>query len=255
MPYQVPPAVNYPTPLVAIPSLVNRTPPDGERMVPVEIDWGTMGGTDHCVAINLQNNATSNFSQIVALSIDNSDCGADIRFVFPDTGETTTIPAYSPKVIIEVFTSMTQFFVVAGFNSEQVLTGDQTRFSILNFMPPPIAVPVTQEQAISAVSANATQATTQLVPTTEDGTLEQAYCTFTTYSSVAGNADWNLQDGTGKTIGIGRVANEGSFKTQLVIFQLVNAAIRFSGGIVLNINNNGLDASTQWNMNLYYRKP
>lgn len=255
MPYQVPPAVNYPTPLVAIPSLVNRTPPDGERMVPVEIDWGTMGGADHCVAINLQNNATSNFSQIVALSIDNSDCGADIRFVFPDSGETTTIPAYSPKVIIEVFTSMTQFFVVAGFNSEAVLNGDQTRFSILNFMPPPIAVPVTQEQAIAAVGTNATVASTQVVPATEDGTLEQAYMTFTSFSATAGNADWSLKDGTGKVLGIGRVANEGDQKTQLVIFQLVGVALRFSGGITLEIDNHGLDSDTQWNTNLYYRKP
>lgn len=255
MPYLPPPAKNYQSNLVAIPSIVRRDPREGDKMIPVEIDWANDGGDNNCVSINIQNNATLEFSQIVALSVDNSDCGADIRFVFSDTSETITIPAYAPKIIIEVFTSALQFIVQAGFNSETVLANDSSRFSILNFLPPPIAVPTTQEQAIAAVSANATQATTQVIPAGVNGTLEQAYVTFTTWSSVSADAGWDLKDGTGQLIGIGHVATEGSFKTQLVIFQLVNAAVRFSNGIVLEIQNNGLDASTQWNTNLYYRTP
>ena len=107
MPVTVPPAINYPSPLLSQPDRYMQVPPEGARMIPCEIDWGTMGSGGTLItsmSINLQNNSTKTFTQICSLAVDNSACCSDVQFVFPDTAETMTIPAYTPKCIVPVFT-------------------------------------------------------------------------------------------------------------------------------------------------------
>ncbi len=148
MPISIPPAIKYPNPLASLPDYwqQDRPPVEGPRQIPVEILWGTMGGSgsQKCIAFNGygggQGSANA-FSRINALSVDNSACGCDVQFIFTDTSQTITIPAYSPYIVIPVFTNRVDFYVLT---KGTVLSDDQTRFSVHNTLPPPIAVPTTQ---------------------------------------------------------------------------------------------------------------
>lgn len=150
MPLLIPPAVNYPSPLVAVPSLMQDEPKEGRKQVSCEINWGAPAAilAAKAVAINLQNNATLNFSQVSSLKVDNSKCGADVTFLFPDTFETITIPAGAPLAVVPVFSNSTQFYVSAP-NS---LAGDITRFQVLNYRTYPADVPDAQNQQATKVA-------------------------------------------------------------------------------------------------------
>jgi hypothetical protein len=254
MPVTAPPAKNYSDPLVAVPTIYRNAPNDGNRMIPVEILWGTMGGPNNCVNINLQNNATLNFTQIVALAVDNSQCGADIQFIFPDTSETTTIPAYSPKTIIEVFTNATQFYVLA---IGTILSTDISRFSIHNSLPPPIAVPTSQEQ--NTASANNLDITAAadltLVASTVNGTLEALDVNVWLANSSNKQAIMQIKDGTGKVIWGGQVSSNGTDNTNFHLTDLNNLSVRFSHGLVLHISSSNLPAGSRAIVNLFYRIP
>lgn len=246
----VPPAVNYLSPLVAVPSIVLRPPKEGDKLINCEIDWGTQGGSDNCVSINLQNNATLEFSQIVALSVDNSACAADIQFVFPDTGNTLTVPAYAPSLIIEVFTNQTQFFVI----SPSAQPEDVTRFAILNHLPPPVAVPFTVEQ--QTLSSNNITAdgsgTNQLLPDTISGTLENLQVFRCGPIATGGTQFFVIKDGTGA------VLTSGQFSTavdniNVILLNLDNMHIRFNDGLVFT--QSGADLGGAYIVNGLYRAP
>ena len=138
----VPPSKNYQSPLVAVRSIVGRDPPEGPMQIPIEIDWTTMGAqqgstTTWATYINLQNLTTQAFSQVCGLKVDNSQCGSDVQIIFTDTQEIITIPAYEPLAVFPVFTAATQFYAVA----LNAIGADATRIQVLNFLPPPVAVP------------------------------------------------------------------------------------------------------------------
>jgi hypothetical protein len=250
MPLAIPPAVNYPSPLIALPTKWENTPPEGPMIVPCEIDWGIMGGSNNNVSINMQNNAVLNFSQIVALSVDNSNCGADVQFVFPDTTETMTVPAYTPKLIIPVFTNQTQFFVYAPLAQSE----DITRFSIHNTLPPPIAVPVTAEQNIAGVAGvNISAGTTQIVPANISGTLETmiVFVSMTTSAII----NFNIQDGNGAVIATAQLPGPLSGNAYVEPIDLQNVRVRFQNGIKLVITTPTGSTDGSVMVNLYYRTP
>lgn len=255
MALQIPPSVNYQSPLVSIPSLAESDAKEGPRMVNLEIDWGTMGGASNCVSVNPSNNATLTFSQILALSVDNSTCGSDVRFTFPDTQETVTIPAYAPKIIVPVFTNQTQFFVQALGEEPQ----DITKFSILNFVPPPIALPLSQEQNIANIGAiNVTaNGSTQLIAAGINGALEGAFISF--YGSTGSGAsviNWTLQDGSATPVVLAAGSNEFGTGTgyQGLAFQLNGLQVRFQNGVKLSYTITATVNAT-YSANLYYRTP
>lgn len=249
MTLSVPPAVNYQSPLIAVPTRWDQSPPEGSKIIPCEVDWGAMGGSFNCVSFNLQNNATLNFSQIVALSIDNSACGSDIKFIFPDTSETLAIPAYAPKTIVPVFTNQTQFWLSCPFAQSE----DITRFSILNSMTPPIAVPTTQEQTVAVISDIAAATTNvQLVPTTVNGTLENASISFSDGGTL-GSCSWKLQDGNANALAGGTVGTVSGAAITALVYAVTELRVRFQGGIVLVMIDGG--ATGVFDFNLYYRTP
>ncbi len=253
MTLSVPPAVNYQSPLIAVPTRWDQAPIEGSKIIPCEVDWGTMGGTSNCVSFNLQNNATLNFSQIVALSIDNSACGADIEFIFPDTTETLSIPAYAPKTIVPVFTNQTQFWL----SSPNAQSEDITRFAILNSMPPPIAVPTTQEQN-SAVNVNvpATAAgDAVIVASTINGTLENAFIFLFGSGGVTGISAWTLKDGNNNIIAGGQLVSVQNGVIAVAVLELTDIRVRFQNGLKINIASATLGAGSILAVNLYYRTP
>lgn len=248
----VPPAVNYQSPLVAVPTRwQNKNPAEGPKMIPCEIDWGQMGGPNNSVFFNLQNNATLNFSQITAIAVDNSACGGDVQFAFPDTTETVTIPAYSPKIIVPVFTNQTQFYVL-GIG---VQATDVTRFSIQNVVPPPIAVPVTEEQNTAVFNNITTQITApgtlQLVPAGVNGTVETV---FATVNAGGGILIFTLQDGSGKIIAGGQTTGVAGSST-FTVLDLQEIRVRFQNGLRFISSVATISAGGAASINVYYRTP
>jgi hypothetical protein len=253
MALSVPPAVNYQSPLNALPVKWDRTPSEGSKIIPCEVDWGTMGGPNNCVSFNLQNNATLNFSQIVALSIDNSVCGSDIEFIFSDTTETLSIPAYAPKTIVPVFTNQTQFWL----SCPSARSEDITRFSILNSMPPPIAVPTTQEQTTASASSIDITVTgsIQIVATTINGTLENISIDGNLYANATGGeVSWQMVDGNSVVIAQGgQIGNLNSWN-YFNALTLNDVRLRFQGGLKFQWTTLHVGAG-QYDVNLYYRTP
>lgn len=250
MPITIPPAANYPGPLLSM-GMSDGEPPEGRRIVPVELNWGATYAASGCVAFNLQNYQQLNFSKIRAISVDNSQCGADVRFIFPDTNEYTTIPAYSPKTIIEVFTNQTQFFVQALGQ----ISADVTNFSMLNYVPPPVSVSVSQEQNNASVNNinGTTVADTVLVANTMFGTLEDAVISLLPAGGSGDRSTWVIKDGTGKIILAG--GNTGDTTGIQSGPNLNNVHVRFQQGLIFSITSSTLAAGATYSANLYYRTP
>ncbi len=251
MDIQVPNPINYPSPLVAVPSRVMFPPREGNKQIPCQINWSD--APDGCMLVNLGNNATLEFSQISAIKCDNSLCGATVTFVFPDTGETVAFPAYSPNTIIEVFSQQTQFYVVAA----GPITPDVTRFQILNFLPPPVSVSVSTEQQTASASnvSAAAPLVVDLVAPGINGTLQALQVQFGVANAAGNsNAAITVTDGNGKQIAYSAVFVKATEQTNTTIIDLSNINVRFQNGITLTVAGLGI-ASGEFNANAFYRFP
>lgn len=252
MPISIPPSVNYQSPLNAIPSRVLSAPKEGNHQIPCEILWGTMGGANKCVAFNIQNNATLEISQIAAIKVDNSACGASIQFIFPDTMETITVPAYMPDAIVPVFSNGLQFYVqaVAPINT------DVTRFQLLNFLPPPVVVPTTEEQqtlVVGNISA-AAAGVLQILPTNVSGTIQGVQVSFGVASPAGdSNAIITIQDGNAKLIARVPVFVKSGVPANIA-FPFMDIDVRFQSGLQAIISGLLIPAG-EYNVNLFYRLP
>jgi hypothetical protein len=254
MPLTVPASKPYPNPLASLPARWDKTPPEGARQITCEILWGAMGGPANCVEINAQNLDPQTFSQIAAMSVDNSLCGSDVVFLFPDTQETLSVPAYLPKAICEVFTQTRQFWV----SCPNALPSDITRLTILNTTPPPVVIPVTNEQNIASTNAISVSASgsQQLVPATINGTLEDVYATYAFNNSASGQITWTLTDGTAKVIAQGVNVSANGTQSAGVLLNLNDVAIRFKGGLLFTwVTSGTLTAPSTVSFNVYYRQP
>lgn len=253
----VPPAVNYPNQLIGVPirwaNSLPGNPPEGPQLINIGVTWGSMGGTSHCVYVNLQNNATLNFSQVATLSVDNSACAADIQFVFPDTGETTTIPAYAPKVVVPIFSNSNQFYIYA----PNAQSDDVSNISILNFLPPPIDISTTQEQnfvAEGSILANSAT-TTALVSSSISGTLENCFISASLGVSASAGCAWQLIDGNSNVLAAGRCAIVGTASQQATVLNLQGVHVRFQNGLGFKIVSTTFGGDSSFSVNAYYRTP
>ena len=255
MPFTIPPAINYSDTLIPKTVTLNNPnigqPTDGTRMIPVEIDWGTMGGASYCVMFNLANLSVNNFSGMQAISVDNSSSGSDIIIVFTDTMETTQVPAYTPKAIVPVFTGSSSFYVIA----TKPLPIDVTRMSIMNFCPPPAIIPISKEQAFATVSGIAMVAgTTHIIPASVSGTLQNGFIGFFAWSNNAETGVFTLNDGAGTLIAGAKLGLEGGHVVGYTAWEATDINVRFSGGITLTCDN-GIGNDGSLSVNLYYRTP
>lgn len=250
-------ATNYPSPLVALASPFGKEPAEGRYQIPVEIDWGSMGGSNFLCSFNLQNSGnTKEISQICAVHVDNSACGADVQFIFTDTSETVTVPAYSNYALVPIFSRSLEFFVQAGIDNEVVEPADVTRFTLFNFVPPPVVIAPSNEQSPGSVSfTNVTGAgTTDLTSATLNGTIESISGIYNGLSIAAGTADFKLVDGTGQNLAWGQVtvANATNY-AGIVVFNIPIAAQRFHNGIQLV--QSGANIGGQLTLNIAVRTP
>lgn len=167
-------AAPYASPVVSLPARWDRAdpsyvpPPEGSRFVAMEIDWSDYPAG--VVSANVFGNTPSaQLSRIAAISVDNVDCGATVDFVFPDTGEVLTVPAYTAG-IYPVFTNATSFYVVADGRDNS----DVTRFKLHNTVPPPVTVAADNIQSVAALQTAPLNVNNsyQIVPAGTSGTLE-----------------------------------------------------------------------------------
>lgn len=255
MAFTVPNAVNYSSPLNAVPLDWTSPPVEGAKGIQCTINWGTQGGANDAVYVNCQNNATLNFSKIRAIIVDNSKSGADIEFIFPDTETTVTVPSYTPYAIIPVFTNQTQFYVVA----EGAASEDISSFTILNTAPPPLAVPTTQEQnffSSSPINANAS-GSLALLPSTANGTIEALSIGGALSSGTVNSAALNvsLHDGSGNIFMQAILDVPASSISSQLLFQLSDLRLRFQDGLTLSWVTTGAPVFGLLVPNVYYRTP
>jgi hypothetical protein len=166
VPIIIPPFSQYQAPLFPLRGLWNAPPVEGDMFVAAEIDWGTYP-PGQAVQLALSGNSPVAMSQIVALSVDNSRCGTDIRFVFPDSGFTLVVPAHDSGVY-PVFSNALSFYVVA------LAAGgsDVTSLNVHNSMPPSIAVQrSTLQNSVAVLGIPTSNGQTTLVAPPRSGTL------------------------------------------------------------------------------------
>jgi hypothetical protein len=253
MSISIPPAKNYSSPMVALSAIMRKDPVEGDQFIPIEIDWGTMGGPNNCVSLNTFALAQGTFSQIVALSIDNSACGSDLEFIFPDSSQTYRVPAYTPVAVFEVVTNQTQFYVQALDPS----SADITRFAILNFLPPPIVLPVTQAPqsaaAFGAISATVA-ATTQIVSAGNDGRVEVLSIIANLNNGSSGSTAYKLQDGDGNILNEGQVYSQTGNNQNVICFQASSLDLPFYNGLQFVVQpGTGIASGSTFILNAAYR--
>jgi len=250
-------SVNYKSPLKALASPFGKEPKEGRYQIPVEILWKDYTAP-YVLAFNLQNSGdTKAISQFCAMHVDNSACGADIQFIFTDTSETVTIPAYCSYALVPIFSRSLSFYVVAGINSEVVLSSDVTRFQMFNFVPPPVVVSQTEEQSIAAVTGIdlTTTGLKPIIAAGTNGTLEALNLTIGLTGTSLHTGSFQFQDGaaTPKVLWTGTFTENTDFNYLLA--DLTGLHVRFTNGINLNVVATSLTTGCLLNSNLYYRTP
>lgn len=240
MPVTIPPARKYPGLLKMVPDPWAKAPPEGPQQIPIEVNWDDIpvsvtGSNSKAVVFPLYGagGSTQQFSRCAALSIDNSACGADVQFVFPDVSDTLTIPAYSPKVIVPCFSNAQDFYLL---NVGELISGDKTRFSMHNSMPPPLAVPISELQNVAASAGIVVDGTSNnVVLAAGNGTLDSLQISFsnTILGASAYLASFRVRDGANRTLGLAQLSGDSStdILENGLIFNMTGMNLRFSGGI------------------------
>lgn len=253
MPIIIPEFVQFQGVLYPLRGLWNTAPAEGDRFVNAEIDWGSPGllGVS-CVQFQLSGNSPVAFSQIVAISVDNSRCGSDVDFIFPDSGFILTVPGFNQGVY-PVFTNALMFYV----NAPLAVLGDITIAQILNSMPPPVAIQPSSEQEQASVSSIPLTAnsSTPLLGTGISGTLFGFSIPYAALQGAAeGGCFISLTDGTGRTLWQGQISLTANQEVSST-FTVTGLRVRFTAGINFVVSGfNGIVSGTA-TPNIYYSVP
>jgi hypothetical protein len=250
----IPPAVNFPSPLVAVPIRDWTTPPpEGRRAVPVYIDWSLHGGTAKCVTLDAGGNTYAPLSRICALAIDNSQSGADVTIVFPDTMATLAVPA-GAELTAEALTNGTAMYVIA----PNAIAGDATSIAIHNTLPPPFAMPrLNNQSAVAVFGAALATGTSAILAAGINGTIGNLSVIISAANPAAASAmAWRIQDGASSpnTIAVGNATFPISAYTMAPVVQLSNLNVRFTNGLNL-VQSGSFSTNGTIYVNLYYRTP
>lgn len=256
LPIVIPPYVQYQAPLVPLRGNWNIAPPEGDRFITCEIDWGSMGGPDNCVQVQLTSNSPVQFSQIAAINVDNSLCGSDVQFLFPDSGALLVVPAYN-QGLYPCFTNALQFFVTAPAAGSGSGSADRTIFQVLNSLPPgfiaiqPIQLQTSTSAQSVSLGANSTQ---PLIAPPSDGTLTGFNIVATgTATGSPSTATIKLEDGTGRVLWAGSVTFEANQSASVPI-AITGLRQRFYDGLYLVIGAATTTGATA-SVNVYYTVP
>lgn len=232
-----------------------RGQPAVDLAMPCEIDWGTSGpGPSVAPAVQLNISAiltNQNFGVLQALYVNNVACGVDVAFIFPDTQFKLTVPA-GGEGIFPVLSIAANFYIEAPGAGDQ----DETFFTCLNFVPPPISI---QKPAFADVvneSALIFETTdVQLVALGVNGTVDALSISyFVNNGGVTSTTVINIRDGNGMSIFGGAVPSEatGTGTPSGLLVNLSNMNVRFQNGLVAHVVNTGGDPGGLFNIDLYW---
>lgn len=251
MPLTIPAFVQYQQPLVPLRGLWNHAPAEGDFFINANIQWGVTTGATTCVQFSLAGNSPVALSQIAALAVDNSRCGADVAFIFPDSGFKLVVPAHEGG-IFAVLTNALTFYADAA----TAIAGDETVFQVCNSCPPVIPISPTFQQNHASVSGidPATNGATAIIAAGISGTLNTLALSIDLLGGAAeGGVELILSDGMGGTVWINiyHIAASATFNEQV---NLPGLNLRFVNGLNLQIVNSAV-AGTAIVVNAYYSTP
>jgi hypothetical protein len=247
LPLTIPAFAQYQQPMIPLRGLWNSSPREGDKTVNAEIDWGMFGATT-CVQFQLAGNSPVAISQIAALYVDNSRCGADVAFIFPDSAFQVTIPAHT-QGLVPVLSNALMFYA----NAPAAVPGDVTIFQACNSMPPPIPLTpsATQQKATASGVSLATNASTVMVAGPASGTVVSL--SGSVILNSAGGVQVSLADGAGHQLWI---QNYSAVAGQIPLNIQVNATLnqRFVNGLNLVVSGTTVTGGSVY-MNAYYTSP
>jgi len=238
--------------MVPLRGLWNNAPPEGDKFISCEIDW-TVSPPGNAVQFALSGNSPVALSQIVALVIDNGRCGADVTFLFPDTGFELTVAARAQGVY-PVLTNALMFYALGA----TAIAGDVTILQVLNSMPPPVAIlpSITQNHA-STGSVSPVAGTVPVIAAGISGSLQSISLTLDlTAGAAAGILGVALNDGAAHGLWFTQVTVPAS-TTQNFIFNPTGLNTRFINGVnmVLTVTPVGAFSSGSVYCTAYFSQP
>jgi hypothetical protein len=245
LPINVPPFVQYQSPMFPLRGLWNRAPVEGDQFVNVEIDW-LLSPPGAAVQFSLSGNSPVALSQIVALSVDNGRCGSDVDFIFPDSGFVLTVPAHA-QGLYPVFTNALMFYA----SGPAASLGDTTIFQILNSLPPPIQVAQSGSQNhAAAFGFGPANGTTPIAPAPTSGTLNVLNLTATDMGP--GSGTFFIEDGAGRILFAMALLFPAAGRT--LVWPVAGLDVRFTGGLFAVVT--GSDITTgALVVNAYFTTP
>jgi hypothetical protein len=249
LPLTIPPFNQYQSPIVPLRGLWNAAPAEGDKFITAEIDW-FVTTTQPAVQFAVSANSPVAFSQIVALAVDNSRSGADVVFVFSDSGFELVVPAHNQGVF-PVFTNGLMFYVV----SANAQAGDVTAFQVLNSMPPPVPIaPSSTQNHAGQAGIGPGNGSTVIVPAGVNGTLNVISISFdVTVGATAESGAISLIDGSGKTLWTNLFA-VGANATNNFDPMINGLAVRFVNGINCVVSASSFTSGFII-VNVYYSQP
>jgi hypothetical protein len=227
--------------------LWHNAPEEGDYLITCEVDW-LVSPPGNAVQFSVAGNSPVALSQIVALAVDNSKSGADVQFIFTDSGFKLTVPSHN-QVVAPVFTNALSFIASA----PAAVIGDQTVFQILNSAAMPVSIaPSSIQNHVSLTENNLNNASTPLIPAPASGSLNTISIVVYVETVTAGDlAQIQLVDGTGALMWTQVVIATAA--PQNLPFDLSGLNLRFSGGVSVVISESTLAGG--FTVNAYYSTP
>jgi hypothetical protein len=217
-------------------SLLLDAPREGNRVIPLSINWGNDSATLQAISFNLNNLTTLPITQLVAFYVNNLMSNVDVVFMFQDSDFMLTVPAQS-EGLYPVDTNVLNF--IARVPSGQVASNsDLVYFQAYNYMPPPVSVErafVTSAAVAGGISMSTSNTT--LIAAGTNGVLTGFTISQDGTESGAAAGEWvfQLQDGSGADLAVGSfgVPAATTFSPQSTILALTGLNIVFTNGITL----------------------
>jgi hypothetical protein len=251
MPLTIPPFSQYQAPLVPLRGVWNTPPPEGDKFVNIEVDWLVNTSNLTAVQFALAGNSPVALSQIAALAIDNSRSGADVVFLFPDSGFSLSIPSHEGGVF-PVFTNALMFYAIAA-NAQ---SGDVTVFQVMNSIPPPVPVSPTFAQNHAGISAaSIVNGSTPIVAAPISGTLNTISLSIAATATSAGSFNVAFVDGNSRTVWEGVFSVAAGGVPQEFPVNLTGLSIRFANGLAMVISGEVNITGGAIYGNVYYSTP
>jgi hypothetical protein len=260
MTINIPAFVQSQLPVVPLKGNWNRKPknPDGspqdDMFVSQEIDWLAQGATaGKAIQFSMSGNSPVTLGQIAALVVDNSRCGSDVQFYFPDTGFELTVDARA-QGIFPVMTNALVFFAI-GNNATNT---DITIMQVCNTVPPPVAqFPASAQQVVGTASIliGTGAASTALVAAGINGTLQSFSQTLTFQNAAVGGVTIALQDGTGAILWQGTYTCPAGGIVNIPITSPPGLNVRFRNGLNAVTVASSAGNSGSWFPNVYVSIP